>query len=116
MMEYFEAMGVGATAGSLEKLKDAQLYVGIFAHRYGYVENGYEKSVTELEFENAEQLERLCFMLDPAHPWPQDAADPEHHKQMTAFQDRVEKLIRAKFTTVDDFKVKLQQALLPHLK
>src|SRR4051812_38746443 len=38
MMEYFEAMGLGATAGSKQKLEQADLYVGIFAHRYGYIE------------------------------------------------------------------------------
>jgi hypothetical protein len=116
MMEDWEAMGLGATAGSKKKLDQADLYVGLFAHRYGYVEQGYDRSVTEIEFDYAGQrtLERLCFMLDPSHPWPQDAADPEHHVQMTAFRQRVERLIRAQFTTVDDFRVKLMQALIPH--
>jgi hypothetical protein len=36
---------------------------------------------------------------------------------MEAFRQRVEKqLIRKTFTTVDDFRAKLQAALLPHLK
>jgi hypothetical protein len=117
MMEHFEAMGAGATAGSLKKLKDATLYVGIFAHRYGYIEEGQNKSVTELEFDNAEGLERLCFLHDSDHPWPPSAIDQAHHKEMEAFRQRVEKqLIRKTFTTVDDFRAKLQAALLPHLK
>jgi hypothetical protein len=52
-MEFFEAMGMGATKGSKVKLSEADLYVGIFAHRYGYVEPGYDKAVTEVEFEYA---------------------------------------------------------------
>jgi len=40
-MEDFEAMGAGATEGSLAKLDGAEVYVGIFAHRYGYIEDGY---------------------------------------------------------------------------
>ncbi|MDX2137030.1 MAG: DUF4062 domain-containing protein, partial [Chloroflexota bacterium] len=46
-MEYFSAMPVGATAGSLHKLDTADLYVGIFAHRYGYIEDEADgRSVT----------------------------------------------------------------------
>jgi hypothetical protein len=48
-MEYFPAMGVDAVVGSKHKLKQADLYIGIFAHRYGYIASGYEKSVTEIE-------------------------------------------------------------------
>src|SRR5258708_462124 len=33
-MEFFESMGLGATAGSKHKLDEADVYVGIFAHRY----------------------------------------------------------------------------------
>ena len=52
-MEFFEAMGVGATEGSKQKLDTADLCVGIFAHRYGYREEGYEQSVIEIEFDHA---------------------------------------------------------------
>ena len=69
-MEFFAAVGKGATAGSKSKLDDADVYVGIFAHRYGYIEDGYDKSVTEIEFDYAgeKRLDRLCFLLDPKHP------------------------------------------------
>lgn len=72
-MEFFEAMGIGATEGSKAKLDGADVYVGIFAHRYGYIEDGHNKSVTEIEFDYAgeKKLKRLCFLLDPKHPWPQ---------------------------------------------
>src|SRR5438094_482205 len=71
-MEFFEAMGKGATEGSKRKLKDADVYVGIFAHRYGYIEEGYDKSVTEIEFDYASNelnLDRLCFAIDTDYPW-----------------------------------------------
>src|SRR5262249_11148831 len=62
-MEDFESMGVGATAGSQSKVKESNVYVGIIANRYGYIEAGHDKSVTELEFEYAGRLglDRLCF-------------------------------------------------------
>jgi hypothetical protein len=113
-MEFFEAMGQGATEGSMRKLADADVYVGIFAYRYGYVEPGYGRAVTEIEFDHAGELgiERLCFVADPEHPWPPEAIDPDR-EAVEAFKGRVEQtLIRARFTTVDDFRAKLVQALV----
>jgi hypothetical protein len=113
-MEFFGAGGVGASAGSKSKLEAADLYVGIFAHRYGYIEEGYQKSVTEIEFDYAGErgLERLCFVADPKHPWPPEAWEYEHHQELENLKARIDKLIRAKFTTVDDFKAKLYRALV----
>ena len=41
-MESFESMGQGATAGSRAKVKEANVYVGIIANRYGFVETGHD--------------------------------------------------------------------------
>jgi hypothetical protein len=100
-MEFFEAMGAGAVEASKTKLEDADVYVGIFAHRYGYIEPGYDRSVTQLEFEHAgeRRLERLCFVVDDSYPWPPDAIDYEHHGELVAFKKSVDKLVRARFTT-----------------
>jgi len=109
-MEFFEAMGVGATEGSKRALDTANIYIGIFAHRYGYIEAGYDKSVTEIEFDHAgsRSLERVCFLVKPDYPWPPDAIDYEHYRTLVAFKARIEKsLILAEFTTIDDFKAKL---------
>jgi tetratricopeptide (TPR) repeat protein len=48
------------------------VYVGIFAWRYGYVPPSQERSITELEYRQAGQsgLERLIFLLDEDAPWP----------------------------------------------
>ncbi len=114
-MENFEAMGVGASEGSKRKLKEADLYVGIIAHRYGYVEDGYDRSVTEIEFDYAGErgLERLCFIVDPAYPWPKRAIERRNAHRLAAFKARIDKaVIRAMFTTVDDFRHKLTMALV----
>ena len=114
-MEFFEAMGVGATVGSREQMKDADVYVGVYAHRYGYVEDGYDASVTELEFDYAGQLqiERLCFLVDNAYPWPPDAVDHARYDRLEAFKQRLGKtVIYDEFTTVDDFTAKLMHALV----
>ncbi len=114
-MEQFEAMGLGATAGSLKKLEDCALYVGIFAHRYGYIEAGYDRSVTEMEYDHAGRrgLERLCFLIDPDHPWPFAHIDMANYARLSAFKEKIEKeVIRAQFTTVDSFSNALSQALI----
>lgn len=113
-MEFFEAMGRGATAGSQAKLDQADLYVGIVAHRYGYIEEGREAGVTELEFDHATArgLDRLCFLVDPSWPWPEGLIEGAHAGRLAAFKARIEKsVIRALFTTVQDFQGKLRLAL-----
>lgn len=115
MMEDFEAMGVGATEGSKRKLNKTDLYVGIVAHRYGYIENGYPSSVTEIEFDYAGErnLERLCFLVDPTYnDWPTEHIDNEHFPQLRAFKSKIEtQVIRQYFTNVEDFRTKLRAAL-----
>lgn len=103
---------MGATAGSRSKLDGAGVYVGIIAWRYSYVEPGLTTSVTEAEFDYAEEkeIERLCFILDPNHPWPIDAVDTQRDA-IVAFRAKVGRLIRAQFTTVDTFKYELRAAL-----
>ena len=113
-MEFFEAMGAGATQGSIEKLNDADVYIGVLAHRYGYVEPGYARSVTELEFAHAGErgIERLCFLVDPGYPWPPDSIDYENRAALSTFKSLVEtSSIRQIFTTVDDFVAKLTHTL-----
>ncbi|HEX2905521.1 MAG TPA: DUF4062 domain-containing protein, partial [Phototrophicaceae bacterium] len=114
-MENFEAMGVGATEGSKRKLRDADLYVGIIAHRYGYTEAGYDRSVTEVEFDYAGErgLDRLCFLVDPAFDWPEDAYDHDNAARLSAFKTKIEQtVIRSLFAHVEDFQHKLVQALV----
>jgi tetratricopeptide (TPR) repeat protein len=56
----------------LADVASCDLYIGIFAWRYGYVPPGQERSITELEYRQAghSSLERLIFLLDEDAPWP----------------------------------------------
>ena len=100
--------------GSLAHVDRADLYVGIFAHRYGYIEQGYGgRSVTECEFDYAGEraIDRLCFLLNPVHLWPPEYRDEDYENQRK-FRDKVEnELVRKHFTTVDNFKAGLVQSL-----
>src|SRR5262245_17022664 len=102
-MEFFSAMGSGATDGSKRKIDESDLYIGIFAHRYGYIEDGYDKSVTEIEFDYAGErgLDRLCFLVKPDYPWPPEAIDFKQYDALNRFKEKINtSLIRAEFTTV----------------
>ncbi|MGD1895005.1 MAG: DUF4062 domain-containing protein [Cyclobacteriaceae bacterium] len=114
-MEFFSAMGKGANVGSKQKVDKSDLYVGIFAHRYGYIENGYDKSVTENEFDYAGErgLERLCFLVNPEFSWSIAHVDFKNQEALEKFKVKInDALIRSEFTTVDDFKEKLMSALV----
>jgi len=114
-MEFFSAMGAGATEGSKQKIDESTLYIGIFAHRYGYIEEGYDRSVTEVEFDYADErgLDRLCFLVDPSYPWPPDAIDYTQLEALNRFKQKINTtLIRSQFTTVDDFRAKLMSGLV----
>ena len=113
-MEFFGAMGVGATAGSKRKLDEADVYVGTFAYRYGYIEKGYEQSVTEIEFDYAGDrgLKRICFLVDPKADWPSELVEESARERVEAFRSKIEScVIRELFLSVDEYKYKLYQAL-----
>jgi hypothetical protein len=61
----------------LADVASCNIYVGIFAWRYGYIPPGKERSITELEYRQAGQsgLERLIFLLDEDAPWPRKYMD-----------------------------------------
>lgn len=53
MMEHLPANDADAIAASLEMVEEADIYLGVFAHRYGHVPAGHEISITEMEYERA---------------------------------------------------------------
>ncbi|HEY7769569.1 NB-ARC domain-containing protein, partial [Longimicrobium sp.] len=103
-----------AAEASRRMLRQSALYVGIFAHRYGYREPGHECGIAEEEFEYAGELgiERLCFVVDPGFPWPPESIDYATQDRLCEFKQRVRQAgYSAAFTTVDDFRAKLAEAL-----
>ena len=79
-MEDYVAGDQRPLAKCLADVSACDIYVGIFALRYGFIppkDNPDRKSITELEYRKAseEGKERLIFMLDKSAPWPQDFID-----------------------------------------
>ncbi len=64
----------------LADVAECEWYVGIFAWRYGYIPvegNSEERSITELEYRQAEKLGKPCFifLLDEDAPWSRKQMD-----------------------------------------
>lgn len=70
MMEQLPATSADAVRVSRGLVNDADMYVGVFAHRYGFVPDAQETSITEMEYELAKQrgIERLIFVMADDHP------------------------------------------------
>lgn len=71
-MEYYVADDKRPLDKCLEDVASCDLYIGIFAWRYGYVPDGYNKSITELEYRKAVETGKKCliFLLNEDVPWP----------------------------------------------
>ena len=53
MMEHLPAADADAIAESLRMVNEADIYLSIFAYRYGYVPKGHNISITEMEYNRA---------------------------------------------------------------
>jgi len=70
-MQNFGSQSGNALDISLEQVSKSDIFIGIIAHRYGYVPQGMEKSVTEQEYDEAlrRNIPRLMYLVDPDYEW-----------------------------------------------
>jgi len=74
-MEYYVAEDRRPVDRCLADVKSSDVYIGIFAWRYGYIprtENPDQLSITELEYRQALSTGRACliFLISEQAPWP----------------------------------------------
>ncbi len=71
-MEHYGAADERPVEFCLADVRSCDLYIGVFAHRYGYVPADGSLSVTELEYREARKsgLATLIFLVDPQAEWP----------------------------------------------
>src|SRR5437660_1198591 len=69
-MEYMPARDEDAIRISLEMVDGADIYIGVFAWRYGHVPKGHKISITEMEFNRSVQRKKiiLIFFIHRDHP------------------------------------------------
>src|SRR5207237_2724671 len=94
MMEHLPASAADAIAASLKLVDDAEIYVGVYAYRYGYVPAGHDISITEIEYNRAFErgIPRLIFQMHEDHPVkPADVETGAGAEKLRAFKERVGK-------------------------
>ena len=71
-MEYYVAEDARPLDRCLRDARSCDLYVGLFARRYGFCPPGQDRSTTELEFRAAREsgVESSCFLLAEDAAWP----------------------------------------------
>ncbi len=95
MMEHLPASDDEAIRASLKMVDDADIYLGVFAHRYGYVPkagNPAQISVTEMEYDRAvaRKIPRCIFVMDDEHPIKKtDVEMGEGAAKLDAFKTRL---------------------------
>jgi len=115
MMEEFPAMDVDAVKGCMDAVDRCNLFIGIYAHRYGYCPAGSDISITEMEFNRAttRNLPRFCFFVEESYPWKPEVVEDEPGKSnLRAFKYRMDAtLMRNTFTTPEDLADKIWKSL-----
>jgi tetratricopeptide (TPR) repeat protein len=97
MMEHLPASDAEAISTSLNLVDEADIYVGVFAYRYGYVpkeNNPQAVSITEMEYDRAvkRKIPRLIFLMDKAHPITIDEVEQgEGAIKLKAFKERLQR-------------------------
>jgi tetratricopeptide (TPR) repeat protein len=116
-MEDLPANSDEAAAASLNMIEEADVYLGVFANRYGYIpkaNNPDQISVTEMEYNRAveRKIERLIFVMDKSHPITVDDVDVENAAKLKALNARVEadNIVRF-FKSPDDLRAEAINSL-----
>jgi hypothetical protein len=70
-MEYLGARSEEPTAACLDLVEKSDLFIGIYAWRYGHIPDGSDISITEQEYNCAveKNLPRLCYFVEEEFPW-----------------------------------------------
>lgn len=121
MMEHLPASDAEAISASLKMAGDADIYLLILAHRYGYVpkaNNPQQVSVTEMEYDRAvkQGIRRAAFMVDTSQPLSdftiEDIDIGENATKLKSFKERVaiENIVKF-FSSPEDLRAHVLNSL-----
>lgn len=117
MMEHLPSSDADAIKASLAMVDDAEIYLGIFAWRYGYVPAGHDISITEMEYNHAVKrgIPRYIFIMHDDHEIK--AADVEKGlgaDRLEVFKQRLMKeQVVSFFKSPEDLRGHVIHALVP---
>lgn len=94
-MEHLPARDADAVRVSLEMVNQVDIYIGIYAWRYGHIPEGQDISITEMEFNRAVEREIpiLVFLIHKDHPIiiEQVETDGDAQKKLATLKTRASK-------------------------
>ena len=110
-MEVFGARPDEPQTACLAEIDRCELFVGIYAHRYGFVPDGSIVSITETELDYAVHSNKaiFCFLIDEDYPWPPKMIEEGTGREnLQALKRRVDLgVVRDVFTTPEDLALKV---------
>lgn len=92
-MERFGARSEVPLEVCLQEVVNAEVFVGIYARRYGFVpRDSGGASITELEYREARRAGRpcYCYCVPEDADWPQELCEPEAAAALKRFKDQVQ--------------------------
>jgi len=114
-MEAYVADGRPPLERCLADVAQCDIYVGLFAWRYGFRPAGHDKSITELEYREAVRLKKACyiFLLAESASWPMNQVDRgEDADRITALREELRtNHVCSFFTSADDLAAQVTAAL-----
>lgn len=115
-MEVFGARPDEPLDACLKEVEESDLFIGIYALRYGFIPEGADISITEMEYVHAKKLGKpiYCFLLDEENQaWLKRWIEGEPGKsKLEDFKRRIQKdHVCDYFTTPDDLRAKVSNAL-----
>jgi len=115
-MEVFGARPDEPLDACLKEVEESDFFLGIYAHRYGYVPAGSEISITEMEYVHARKLGKTiyCFVIDEDNqPWlPKFMEGEPGAAKLKDFKRRIQTdHVCAFFTSAEDLGMKVANAL-----
>jgi len=119
-MEHWPATDATAFDFCLEKVDEADVFIGVYAHRYGWIPPGHTQSITELEYDRAVKkgIPRYLFVMGKKHPiLAEDVETGSGAEALKAFKQRIggERVWKT-FDNVDQLHAHVLHALSAHAK
>jgi hypothetical protein len=117
-MEVFGARPAEPQRACIEEIDVCELFVGIYAHRYGHVPDGSGVSITEAELDHAIYTGKriFAFVVDDEHPWPPKMIEAGVSDALQSLRDKIRSIATPdRFTTPEDLAVRVATSVGRHL-
>jgi hypothetical protein len=108
-MEYFGARPYEPKKVCFDEIETCDIFVGVYAHRYGFIPKGDVLSITEQEFDFAQRrkIPIYCYIVEGDFPWKPKFIETQASEKLEKFKLKIDSLLRATFTTPDDLAKKV---------